>query len=90
MDQPKGFLEGMGMKSLFGNFFADKTVLLTGHTGFIGSWMAIWLNELNANVIGYALPPHTKDDNFVVTHLENKITSIIADIRDVDKLNSVF
>ena len=90
MGQPKGFLEGMGMKSLFGNFFAGKTVLLTGHTGFIGSWIAIWLNELNANVIGYALPPHTKDDNFVVTHLENKITSIIADIRDVDKLNSVF
>lgn len=90
MDQPKSFLEGMGMKSFFGNFFAGKTVLLTGHTGFIGSWMSIWLNELNANVIGYALPPRTKDDNFVVTHLEDKITSIIADIRDLDKLNSVF
>jgi len=74
----------------FGKFFKDKTVLITGHTGFMGSWLAIWLNELGANVIGYALPPYTKLDNFVLTKLEEKITSVIGDIRNYNKLNEVF
>jgi len=77
------------MEKTFKNFFENKTILITGHTGFIGSWMAIWLNELGANVIGYALEPHTQYDNYVVTKLEDKITSIIADIRDYDKLKNV-
>lgn len=74
----------------FGNVFKDKNILITGHTGFMGSWMAIWLNELGANVIGYALSPYTNNDNFVVTNLQEKITSIIGDIRDYNKLNEVF
>ncbi|MFX1392081.1 MAG: CDP-glucose 4,6-dehydratase [Promethearchaeota archaeon] len=78
------------MKKLFGNFFEDKTILITGHTGFMGSWMSIWLNELGANLIGYALPPYTKKDNFVVTNLEKKIKNIIGDIRDYKNLNDVF
>jgi len=71
---------------VFGSFFEDKTVLLTGHTGFMGSWMSIWLNELGANVIGYALPPYTENDNFVVTNLKEKMKNIIGDIRDFDKV----
>jgi len=78
------------MKKLFGEFFADKTVLVTGHTGFIGSWLSICLNELGAKVIGYALPPLTTEDNFVVTNLQQKITSIIGDVRNFNLINNIF
>ena len=79
-----------GMIKEFNNFFKGKRVLITGHTGFIGSWLAIWLMELGANVIGYALPPYTKNDNFVVTDLKNKLESVYDDIRNYDKLSKVF
>lgn len=62
----------------FNNVYKNKTVLVTGHTGFKGSWLSIWLRELGANVIGYALDPYTEKDNFVLSKLEDKIT----DIRD--------
>ncbi len=75
--------------NLFGDFFKEKTVLITGHTGFMGSWLAIWLNELGAKVIGYALSPNTDKDNFVVTNLQDRITNIIGDIRNFDKINEV-
>jgi len=78
------------MKNLFGEFFADKTILITGHTGFIGSWLSICLNELGANVVGYALPPLTQEDNFVVTNLQKKITSIIGDVRNFELLDEIF
>lgn len=78
------------MKELFGDFFEGKKVLVTGHTGFIGSWLSIWLNELGANVIGYSLPPYTNQDNFVVTNLKERLNHIIGDIRDFEKLRSVF
>ena len=78
------------MKKLFGAFFADKTILVTGHTGFIGSWLSVWLNELGANVIGYALKPHSQSDNFVLAKLDEKITSIIGDIRNYDNVVKVF
>ena len=79
----------MGLDSEVKDFFQDKKVLVTGHTGFMGSWLAIWLNELNAKVIGYALPPRTERDNFIVTKLENKINHIQADIRDYSKLKTL-
>ena len=78
------------MKENFGGAFKNKTVLVTGHTGFKGSWLCIWLRELGANVIGYALEPYTEKDNFVVTGLKNKITHIIGDVRDYDKLKGIF
>lgn len=78
------------MNSIFENFFKGKNILITGHTGFIGSWMAIWLSELGANVIGYALPPYSEKTNYVVSDLEHKITSYLADIRDFDKISHVF
>ena len=74
----------------FDNVFKNKNVLITGHTGFKGSWLSIWLNELGANVIGYALEPLTKEDNFVLTGIEKKITHIIGDIRDRGNLQNVF
>ena len=64
------------MRKIFNNVFNGKTVLITGHTGFSGSWLSLWLNELGANVIGYGLEPYDENDNFVVTNLEDKITSI--------------
>lgn len=78
------------MESEFGDFFRGKTILITGHTGFMGSWLAIWLRELGANIIGYALPPYTDNDNFVVTKLEEKIVSIIGEIRDFEKVKGIF
>lgn len=78
------------MNKKFDSVFKNKNVLITGHTGFKGSWLTIWLKELGANVIGYALEPYTKRDNFVVTGLENKITHIIEDVRDYNKLKGVF
>jgi len=77
------------MKKLFNDVFAGKTVLVTGHTGFKGSWLSIWLRELGANVIGYALAPYTVNDIFVVAGVDKKIASNIGDIRDFDKLNGV-
>ena len=71
--------------------FKGKTVLVTGHTGFKGSWLSIWLKELGANVVGYALEPHTQDDIFVTSKLEDRIrSSIIADIRNYRILTDAF
>lgn len=80
----------MGIKDIFGEFFKGKNILVTGHTGFIGSWLSIWLNELGANVFGYALPPLTENDNFVTTNLKNMMESIIGDIRNYENLNKAF
>jgi len=74
----------------FNNAYKDKVVLITGHTGFKGSWLSIWLHELGAKVIGYSLNPYTERDNFVLSGIGNKITDIRGDIRDRDKLNQVF
>jgi len=78
------------MKELFKDFFEGKKVLVTGHTGFMGSWLSIWLNELGAKVVGYALPPYTNKDNFVVAKLKEKIISITGDIRDFNILYKTF
>jgi len=75
---------------MFDNVFKRKTVLVTGHTGFKGSWLCIWLKELGANVVGYALEPYTKRDNFVVSDIEDRITHIIGDVRDFQRLSKVF
>lgn len=74
----------------FNNIYKNKTVLVTGHTGFKGSWLSIWLHELGANVIGYALDPYTEKDNFVVSKLAEKIIDIRGDIRDREKMQAVF
>ncbi len=78
------------MLDLFNNIYRDKKVLITGHTGFKGSWMAIWLKELGAEVYGYALPPVTKKDNFVTTNLSEKINHQDGDVRDLEELKNYF
>ncbi len=74
----------------FNNIYKNKTVLITGHTGFKGSWLAIWLTELGAKVVGYALDPYTQKDNFVMTGIGKKLIDIRGDIRDLTTLNQVF
>ncbi len=68
----------------------NKKVLVTGHTGFKGSWLSMWLKMLGAKVIGYALEPYTEWDNFVVTGLESKITCVLGDVRDYQNLITIF
>jgi CDP-glucose 4,6-dehydratase len=75
---------------MFSNIYQNKTVLVTGHTGFKGSWLAIWLKELGADVIGYSLAPPTEPNNFDATRLQKKITHIHGDIRDLDRLMKTF
>ncbi|MES2454330.1 MAG: CDP-glucose 4,6-dehydratase [Bacteroidota bacterium] len=70
--------------------YKGKKVLITGHTGFKGSWLAIWLKELGAEVYGYALAPYTEMDNFVTTNLSNEMHHLEGDIRDGAKLKGYF
>jgi len=55
------------MKDAFGGIFNNKKVLVTGDTGFKGSWLAIWLKELGAKVYGYSLPAKSDQDNYIKT-----------------------
>ncbi|MGE5340259.1 MAG: CDP-glucose 4,6-dehydratase [Candidatus Omnitrophota bacterium] len=71
---------------MFKNIYNGRKVLVTGHTGFKGSWLSLWLQTLGAEVHGISLAPRTPDDNFVVTGLEHKIHHHICDIRDKKKL----
>lgn len=71
-------------------FWQGKRVLLTGHTGFKGSWLSLWLQSMGANVIGYALAPPTTPSLFDVAKVEQGMTSIIGDIRDLAHLRTVF
>lgn len=75
---------------MIGEVYKNKRVLVTGHTGFKGSWLAIWLRELGAEVLGYALDPPTDTNNFQATRLAEKIININGDIRDFGKLLAVF
>jgi CDP-glucose 4,6-dehydratase len=74
----------------FNNCYKGKKVLITGHTGFKGSWLAIWLVDLGAEVYGYALEPASQLDNFVSCKLETKINHKIGDIRDLSSLKEYF
>lgn len=76
---------------IFDNFYKGKRVLVTGHTGFKGSWLSIWLNELGAEVIGVGLDPYTERDNFVLSGIGSRIKADIrADIRDGKRMKEIF
>ena len=66
--------------------FKNKTVLITGHTGFKGSWLSIWLNHLGARVNGYSLKPVTKPSLFEEADIEKSFKTHFLDIRNYDKL----
>lgn len=72
------------------SFYNGKTVLITGHTGFKGAWLAKILAQSGARVVGYALTPPTEPNLFDMSGLAGQITSVIGDIRDYAKLHETF
>lgn len=79
------------MIDIFHDFYRGKRVLVTGHTGFKGSWLSIWLHELGAEVIGVAQDPFTERDNFVLSGIRQRIKADIrADIRDGERMKEIF
>lgn len=69
-------------------FWHGKDVFITGHTGFKGSWLSLWLSRLGANLHGYSLPPPSEPSMFELTHLASSIDSTIADVRDLKTLTA--
>lgn len=68
------------------NFWKNKKVLVTGNSGFKGSWLSIWLSQLGANVKGYSLPPPTNPSLFALSGIGNHVETNFSDIRDADSL----
>ena len=81
---------GIDKDKIFSGIYRDKRVLITGDTGFKGSWLAIWLKEMGAQVYGYALPPKSDLDSFSVCDLSSRIHHQDGDIRDAGALLSFF
>ncbi|MBU0665480.1 MAG: CDP-glucose 4,6-dehydratase [Proteobacteria bacterium] len=71
------------------SFWSGKRVLLTGHTGFKGSWLALWLSTLGSKVTGVSLPPATNPNLFSLAGIEELIDSRYADIRDAEQLSAI-
>lgn len=79
------------MIDVFNEFYKGKRILITGHTGFKGSWLSIWLHELGADVVGVANDPFSDRDNFVLSGVGNKIKADIrADIRNGQRMKDIF
>ena len=76
--------------SILSKTYKNKKVLVTGHTGFKGSWLTIWLKELGADIIGYALEPETQPNNYAACKLETKISHVTGDVRDLEHLQKIF
>src|SRR5262249_47864474 len=86
LEQRQGALEGVGMSDL-ARAFAGRGVLVTGHTGFKGSWLCLWLAELGAEVHGYALPPPTRPSLYGEARVREVLASeTTADVRDTAAL----
>ena len=84
----RGKFGKMISKEIFENIFSGKTVFVTGHTGFIGSWISLWLKSLGANVVGYSIDIPTKPSMFEIIELKNSITSIVGDVNNLQKLEN--
>lgn len=68
------------------NFWRGKRVFLTGHTGFKGSWLALWLQQLGAEVVGYALEAPTQPSLFDAAQVSKDMASIVGDVRDLEHI----
>lgn len=80
---------GLGLKRCFGATFSGKRVLVTGHTGFKGSWLCEWLLQLGADVTGLALPPPTTPALFDQLGLAKRMRHVVGDIRDLAAVQKV-
>jgi CDP-glucose 4,6-dehydratase len=74
-------------KMVMFDFFKGKRVLITGDTGFKGSWLALWLSTLGADVYGYSLPPENENDHYNLIRLEKDIHHIDGNLLDLNWLN---
>src|SRR5690554_394376 len=85
-------MENLGMSATRGSvdpgFWKDKKVYLTGHTGFKGSWLSLWLQRMGANLRGYALSPATAPALFNEADVAENMQSEFGDIRDLDAISS--
>jgi CDP-glucose 4,6-dehydratase len=70
-------------------FWKGRRVLITGNTGFKGSWLTLWLQTLGSEVTGYSLPPPTHPSLFELAHASNGTTSILGDVRDLNFLQQI-
>jgi CDP-glucose 4,6-dehydratase len=77
-------LEGVGVSAVW----RDRRVLVTGVTGFKGSWLGLWLRQLGANVVGYSLPPPTSPSLFDLAGVRRSVPWIEADVRDAARLRA--
>jgi CDP-glucose 4,6-dehydratase len=70
-------------------FWKDRKVLVTGHTGFKGSWLCLWLQAVGARVVGYAQPAPTHPNLFEIADIADGMTSITGDVRDLESIKNV-
>jgi len=77
------------MKTMY-SFYKNKKVLITGHTGFKGTWLCVILELLGAKVIGYSLDAGSEPSVYNLSGISNKITSVIGDVRDFENLKDIF
>lgn len=93
MDVGKSSLEKVGLimnyREEFADFYKGRRVFLTGHTGFKGSWMSVWLQRMGAEVTGFSLTPPTEPSMFRLCGIEKGMNSILGDVRDYDALLKV-
>ena len=75
---------------MFNSFYRQKRILITGHTGFKGTWLSLWLLRLGARVVGFALDPPSIPSNFEVCNLESAVTHIYGDVRNLEQLHGIF
>ncbi|MEE8515679.1 MAG: CDP-glucose 4,6-dehydratase, partial [Alphaproteobacteria bacterium] len=81
----EGNMPGFGLDT---GFWAGRRVFVTGHTGFMGGWLCLWLGRLGAEVYGYALTPPTEPSLFEAAGLASHMASTIADVRDYERLSA--
>ena len=70
------------------HFWKNKKVLVTGHTGFKGSWLSLWLQSMGANVVGYALAPPSNPSLFEVAHVAEGMISLEGDVRNTEQVQA--
>jgi CDP-glucose 4,6-dehydratase len=78
------------MPSSLAEFYQGKKILVTGHTGFKGGWLTVWLRLMGSEVCGFSLPPETTPNLFTVARVEDGIVTVMGDIRDQEAVAATF